>query len=202
LLLVAVVASIILTACTSAGVTIGGDPSATTTVDAVAVANSTMDGPSGTTSSSGQAGATTSQPGVSENPSPTDDARASDTGFVPLNLAVGTCFDDPPDHVELVTPGDVPVVDCGSTHDNEVFGNFDMGDEEFPGADAVQVRANNLCRSAFEGYVGMADEASQYDFSWYFPTAESWQIGGTNIICFVYNTDLSSITGSVEGVQP
>jgi hypothetical protein len=194
-------ASIILTACTSAGAAIDGDLSMTTTSDVVTAPAPVNDTPSGTVNSSGQAGATTSQPDVTDDTSPTVDAGVSDTEFVPLNLVVGTCFDDPPDDVELVTPGDVPIVDCGALHDNEVFGNFDLADEEFPGSDAVQIRANDLCHGAFEGYVGTAYESSQYDFSWYFPTAESWQVGGTNIICFVYNTDLSSITGSVQGTQ-
>jgi hypothetical protein len=116
-----------------------------------------------------------------------------------LILSVGTCFDDPPGDVEVVTPDDMALVACDSPHDNEVFGSFDIGGDEFPGDASVQTQADQLCYPEFEAYVGESYDASAYDFSWYFPTEDSWAIGGTNIICFAYNTDLSNITGSVEG---
>jgi hypothetical protein len=129
------------------------------------------------------------------------DPYSSDAPFVPLDLTVGTCFDDPADDVDLVTPDDIPVVECDSLHANEVFDSIDIGEGEFPGATAVQAQAETLCLDAFEAYVGVDYADSVLDFSWYFPTAESWTIGGTNIICFAYNTDLSGIAGSVEGTE-
>ena len=151
------------------------------------------------------AGTTTTAPSQSE-PETDDvpdtevgDPDLSDAPFVPLDLAIGTCFDDPDADVELVTPDDIPVVECDSPHANEVFDSIDMGEGEFPGATDVQAQAEILCLDAFEAYVGVEYTDTVLDFSWYFPTAESWMIGGTNIICFAYRTDLSSIEGSVEG---
>ena len=143
--------------------------------------------------------ATSLSPGQSGADTADDDPGTSGEPFAPLDLGVGTCFDDPPAEVEMVTPEDVPALDCEFPHDNEVIGNFNVGGEGFPGTDTVQTQADGLCRSAFEEYIGSEYETSAYDFSWYFPTAESWEVGGTNIICFAYNADLSTITGSVAG---
>ena len=128
-----------------------------------------------------------------------DDPEVLDTSFVPLDLPVGTCFDDPHHDVDLVTSDDIPIVDCDGPHANEVFNNSKVEGEEFPGDASVHLQADSVCYSSFEDYVGMAYESSVYDFSWYFPTAESWSIGGTNIICFAYNADLADMSGSIKG---
>jgi hypothetical protein len=145
---------------------------------------------------SGDTGSTTMPP---SEPGADDDPKTSEVAFVPIDLAIGTCFDDPPNDVDRVTPDDIPVVECASPHANEVFHSYDIGGQEFPGDASIHIQADSLCYDAFEGYVGITYESSVYDFSWYFPTAESWSIGGTSIICFAYNTDLTSVTGSVEG---
>jgi len=183
-------------ACTNSSVPVNGTPAASSTLipsTTTIVTTDVVGGPGDTVGPHAESDAAAgSDPAA-------DEQGVVDTAFIPLDLAVGTCFDDPQDDTALVTPDNVPIVDCVSPHDNEVFGEFDIGGEAFPGAAAVQNQADALCSGAFEGYVGAAYESSVYDFSWYFPTAESWPIGGTNIICFAYNSDLSSITGSVEG---
>ena len=167
------------------------------------VAPSTTIAPADESDESDESASTTSAP---SEPAPPPDPETEpeepetrDGTFVPLMLPVGTCFDDPGTGVDLVTQNDISIVDCAPPHANEVFANLDIGGGEFPGAASVQIQADELCGNAFEGYVGEAYESSVYDTSWYFPTEESWPDGGTSIICFAYNTDLTSITGSIEG---
>lgn len=128
-----------------------------------------------------------------------DDPEVLDSAFVPLDLPIGTCFDDPPHDVELVTHDDISIVDCDAPHANEVFDNSEVEGEEFPGDASVHLQADNVCYESFESYVGVTYESSVYDFSWYFPTEQSWTSDGRNIICFAYYRDLASITGSIEG---
>jgi len=175
-------------------------------VTTIAAVVETDGAPSTTTIASteeqGASSSTTISSAESDAPSVPDtvieDPATIEAAFVPLELAAGTCFNDPDDDVDLVTPDDIPNVDCGSPHANEVYGSYDIGGDDYPGAASVHVQADGLCYDAFEGYVGTAYETSVYDFSWYFPTEESWPIGGTNIICFAYNADLTDITGSIE----
>lgn len=178
-------------------------PSGATTLEAAAA--TTTNAPVITTVEAGASGNTTTSHAESGSPVASDpvadDSDASDVAFVPLDLGVGTCFDDPSDDVDLVTPDDIPIVECEAPHDNEVVGSFEIGEGEYPGDADIQTRSEDLCHDAFEVYLGAAYESSAYDFSWYFPTEESWPIGGTKIICFAYNTDLSSITGSVDDAQ-
>lgn len=171
----------------------GGTEAAIESVTTIAAADETDGTRSTTTISSTESDAPTVSDTVIEDPA------TSEAAFVPLELPAGTCFDDPDDDVDLVTLDDIPIVDCGSPHANEAYGSYDIGGDDYPGAASVHVQADGLCYDAFEGYVGTAYETSVYDFSWYFPTEESWPIGGTNIICFAYNADLSDMAGSIEG---
>ena len=70
-----------------------------------------------------------------------------------LTLDVGTCFDDP-DAFDLVDSSDVPVVDCDVPHDNEVYANEDLSGDEYPGAEAVANRADQVCLDSFDSYIG------------------------------------------------
>jgi len=113
-----------------------------------------------------------------------------------LTLDVGTCFDDPESFDEVT---DVPVVDCADPHDNEVIGNFDLPDGGYPGDDVVADRAQTGCLGRFEPYVGVDYASSIYDLGWFTPTADSWDAGDREVICFVYAVDFSRIEGSVRG---
>lgn len=114
-----------------------------------------------------------------------------------LKLDIGTCFDDP-DTFEQVE--DVPIVDCADPHDNEVFANVDLTGSDYPGQDQVENRATQICYDHFSDYVGISYEESVYDIGWLFPTAETWDAGDREVICFGYHIDLEKITGSINGI--
>jgi hypothetical protein len=116
-----------------------------------------------------------------------------------LKLDIGTCFDDPAEF-DLVDSSDVPVVDCGTPHDNEVFANKDPAGDEFPGREGMANRADQECLTAFDAYVGEPYETSIYEFSWFVPGEESWRDGDREVICFVYAITFEKITGSINGI--
>lgn len=113
-----------------------------------------------------------------------------------FSLPVGTCFDDQADG-EISS---VPEVDCSEPHDNEVFALIEYTDAEtYPGTDQMSTIANELCLAQFEGYVGLNFESSALDVFPIFPTEESWnEDDDREIICALYNADLSKLTGSME----
>ena len=115
-----------------------------------------------------------------------------------LQLEVGTCFDDPDGSFDEVP--DVPVVDCDTPHDNEVFANQDLTGSEYPGREQVQNRADAICLENFSSYVGIAYEDSIYNVGSLFPSEDTWDVGDREVICFAYDLSLEAITGSINGV--
>ena len=117
-----------------------------------------------------------------------------------FELAVGDCFDDG-DMVlgELEEIGDVPLVDCSAPHDNEVYAVVTVDGEVFPGEEAIQTQADEVCFDAFDPFVGLDYESSALDFGWLIPTADSWEMGDRIVACFVYRYDLAKVSGTLEG---
>jgi hypothetical protein len=109
---------------------------------------------------------------------------------------VGTCFDDT-DETEVSS---VPEVDCSEPHDNEVFAVFDYtASDTFPGSSAMNDAAQELCVAEFEAYVGLSYPESALEVFPITPTQGSWDNGDREIICALYNLDLSKLTGSMQG---
>lgn len=114
-----------------------------------------------------------------------------------FSLPVGTCFDDQADG-EISS---VPEVDCSEPHDNEVFALIEYTETDaYPGADQMSAISEELCITQFEGYVGSDYQSSALRVFPIFPTEESWnEDEDREIICALYNADLSKLTGSMEG---
>jgi hypothetical protein len=117
-----------------------------------------------------------------------------------FELAVGDCFDDG-DLVlgELEEVGEVPLVECSVPHDNEVYAVVTVDGEAFPGEQAIQAKADEVCLDAFDPFVGLDYQTSALDFGWLVPTADSWEIGDRVVACFVYRLDLAKVSGTLEG---
>ncbi|MGH8959119.1 MAG: septum formation family protein [Acidimicrobiia bacterium] len=114
-----------------------------------------------------------------------------------FSLPVGTCFDDQAGG-EISS---VPEVDCSQPHDNEVFALIEYTETDtYPGADGMSGISEGLCMAQFEGYVGLDYQSSALEVFPIFPTEESWnEDDDREIICALYNADLSKLTGSMEG---
>ena len=113
-----------------------------------------------------------------------------------FTLEVGTCFDDSAE----TEVSSVPEVDCSEPHDNEVFAVFDYtASDTFPGTSAMNDAAQELCVAEFEAYVGLSYQESALAVFPITPTERSWDSGDREIICALYDFDLSKLTGSMEG---
>lgn len=113
-----------------------------------------------------------------------------------LSLDVGTCFDDPASFAEVT---DVPVVTCSDPHDNEVIALLPLGEPAYPGEDVINARAGEGCVAAFEPYVGIEYPQSTYDVGWFAPSADSWQVGDREVICFAFDLTGAETVGSIRG---
>jgi hypothetical protein len=124
----------------------------------------------------------------------TDDTQGDDV----FSIKVGDCLNDGDASGEVST---VPIVDCTQPHDSEAYDSGDLDDGDFPGDDAVTQAAELLCGPSFQTFVGLDYDASIYDYSYYFPTKESWAAGDREVLCVAYADDLSKITGSIAGAN-
>ncbi|MGI9600675.1 MAG: septum formation family protein [Acidimicrobiales bacterium] len=102
-------------------------------------------------------------------------------------LQVGDCYDEPEtgEMVEMV-----PAVPCGELHDNEVYALFDVAEDEYPGADEVELLAVSGCVEAFTPYVGLTMAESAYDVFPLTPNENGWRfLDDRGVICVLTGLD-------------
>ncbi|MEJ2273458.1 MAG: septum formation family protein [Woeseiaceae bacterium] len=119
-----------------------------------------------------------------------------------FTVQLGDCFNDTsaPGADQSGEVTSLPGVPCAEPHDNEVYAVFDVDYESFPGDDAMAEQAFDECLARFEGFVGTVYEESQLDITMLYPSNESWgRQGDREVICAVYDMNMSKLTGSVEG---
>jgi putative regulator of septum formation len=124
------------------------------------------------------------------------DAGTEDDVF---SLVVGDCFDD---ETDADTTSTVDIVECSVPHTYEAFASIQMTEDEYPGDDATQSEADGACNDPFTQYVGLDYDASIYDYSFYYPTQETWDdpvLQDREILCLGFADDESKITGSIKG---
>ncbi len=113
-----------------------------------------------------------------------------------FELEVGQCFNDP-DDFEVVS--NVEMLDCSEPHDNEVYYLYDMTQDDFPGAAAVQDLVQIECIAKFDSYVGSEYLTSSLDIGAFFPTNETWDQDDREVICFLYDREFNQLTGPAQG---
>ena len=117
-----------------------------------------------------------------------------------FQMRVGDCFDDASsfDDDEVDSVAGVP---CSKPHDNEVYAIYDIAAPSFPG-DEISDMAHEGCLERFESFVGKDYDSSSLDIQTLYPSSETWH--GRNdreVICAVYDVELSKLTGSVKGTR-
>jgi hypothetical protein len=113
------------------------------------------------------------------------------------DLRVGDCFDlKEPDADEV---SDVTAHPCTEAHEYEVFYVGIVADGAYPGLDALTEFVLDNCEPAFGGYVGTAYTDSRLDFSWLYPSDDSWGDGDRSVQCAAYDPANSVLTVSLRG---
>ena len=112
-----------------------------------------------------------------------------------LDLQAGDCFNG--GEGDEIT--DVAGVPCGEPHVYEVYAVAEHPDGDFPGSDALQAKAEDLCVPPFEEYVGLSYEQSQFVVQTIDPSEETWQAGDRATLCVLSTEDKAEQTGSAKG---
>lgn len=124
---------------------------------------------------------------------PTDPTVGTDTDA--FAIAVGDCLNDGNLEGEVTT---VPTIDCAQPHDSEAYASIIVDDGDYPGEEAILAEADAACLDEFNTFVGVNYDESVLNFSYYYPTAGSWDNGDREILCLIYE-DGTKVTGSLAG---
>ncbi|MCJ1688583.1 DUF4190 domain-containing protein [Rathayibacter sp. VKM Ac-2927] len=135
----------------------------------------------------------TSSPFADETTPAAQDPESVDV----FSVQVGDCLND--SGVDEVST--VEIIDCAAPHDFEVFAEFPIPGDTFPGADQVDTAASEGCLAAFPDFVGLTYEESTLDYSYFSPTQESWQSNGDRLVsCLIIDPNTQTI-GTLSGAN-
>ncbi len=116
------------------------------------------------------------------------------------NLWDGECFSAVDRDFESIVYGvDVEVVDCGTPHQAEVFGNYFIPDADsspYPGVDSLSEIGAEFCAGEFEPYVGATYAESALDYWWYYPGEAQWDDGLGFVMCVLVDFVGEDLVGS------
>ena len=99
-----------------------------------------------------------------------------------FSLNVGDCFNGSIfGEVE-----NVDIVNCSSPHNGEIFAEFNVNKDDWPGEPYLESLAENECISRFKSYVGVSYESSIWYVAFLTPTISSWnQANDREISCII-----------------
>lgn len=147
----------------------------------------------------GEDTSTTEGPSSTSTPGNTTAAPMS-TWFAD-QLAVGDCWNDTVDaDGDFDYSGTPEFVDCSAPHDNEVFAAWVPEGDTFPGEDALDEIAEEVCDPAFEEFIGLPwEDTGGLDYFWLYPDQDEWEEGARGLACSVYLRNVE-VAGTLEGI--
>ncbi len=127
----------------------------------------------------------------------------SDTPVLELSdTGPGTCLqvpDDLPDEV-----AELPVIECSEEHTHEIYAvvNYETttgSSDVFPGQEALNTYAEQVCVREFEPYVGISAFDSSLAFTWLTPTLSSWNDHDDRaVLCVLNDLERAPLVGSMK----
>jgi len=121
----------------------------------------------------------------------------------------GTCLQVPDDLPAEVAK--LPVIECSVEHTHEIYAVVDYAStsrtsdttansDVFPGQEALNTYAEQVCVREFEPYVGVSAFDSTLAFTWLTPTLSSWNDHDDRaVLCVLNNIDRAPMVGSKKG---
>ena len=92
------------------------------------------------------------------------------------------------------------LVPCDEPHSLEAYSIVTSTATTYPGADALQVFAEQSCIDEFFGYVGVELPQSILYYTYVYPSVTSWNSkSDRSVICFIYKATEPLLTKSVKG---
>jgi hypothetical protein len=91
----------------------------------------------------------------------------------------------------------VPVVPCAEPHTGEVYSEMVMKGDKYPGEKSVGKTFDDWCYAEFETFVGLSYDESQYGYTGFYPTKDTWeQLDDRTIQCIVSSE--KPVTGTLK----
>ncbi|MFC0680674.1 septum formation family protein [Lysobacter korlensis] len=115
-----------------------------------------------------------------------------------FSIEVGDCVtQDVSAEAEEVSA--VPVVPCSEPHDLEVYAEFTIDGEEYPGDEQADTLATEGCLAEFGEFVGLSYEQSALDYTFYRPTEESWNEADDRLVSCLVGDPAGQVSESLKG---
>jgi Septum formation len=132
---------------------------------------------------------------------PDDEATDSppESGEVGVfDLEVGDCLADFQDATQMSR---VEAAPCSEPHSDEIYASGSLPESgDFPGAEAVESAAQDICLRHYQPFVGLPYEDSVLDIGYLTPTEDSWSDGDRAVLCTIFDP-LQEVVGSLRGAQ-
>lgn len=127
---------------------------------------------------------------TSASPSPSPDD--TDNTVEKIAMSPGDCllFPAGSDQIEKV--------DCTAPHDAEHVRNLFMPDGPWPGNDAADEQAGELCEQAIEPIVVKQAAPTDYTADYILPNASGWADGDREVQCMVTRRDSAKMTAPLR----
>jgi hypothetical protein len=107
-----------------------------------------------------------------------------------FEFAVGGCFDE--------TDVDFVEANCSEPHEAEVYRIIDHPEATvYPGPKLIAGWAEPQCYAGFESYVGLPYQDSALEFGYLYPTAQGWQAGDREVVCYLFDPSGDALTDSI-----
>ena len=120
-------------------------------------------------------------------------AQRNSSGVV---VKVGDCSNS--DLSQIVD--EVDLVPCDKPHALEAYSIITSTATTYPGADALQVFAEQTCIDKFFGYVGVELSQSILYYTYVYPSVTSWNNkSDRSVVCFIYKATEPLLMTSVRG---
>ncbi len=137
-----------------------------------------------------------------------DGAKRDDSGQIVsggnldiFEIRAGDCFQDPAGFggYGSAKVGSLTGVPCSESHDNEAYFDFDLRPGPWPGESAIFAEADAECQWRFESYVNSYYRTSRLEFSYMYPTVQSWNDDDREVVCFLFDVNLEKLAGTMRG---
>lgn len=92
----------------------------------------------------------------------------------------------------------VKVAPCSKSHFFETYASFELEDGDFPGDEQVDQLAGQGCYDRFAGFVGIAYDDSELEWSYMMPAEETWS-SDRGVACLITANGASK--GSLKGAK-
>ena len=109
-----------------------------------------------------------------------------------FRLHPGQCFNSLPNGI-----AGAHAVPCRRPHDGEIYGEFRVAGQGWPGAAALGEQARQGCQSRLGGYLNPQLSTTGLAESFAYPNEGAWSAGVHSVICEIRSTQ-GKLTGSVR----